>query len=322
MKRAGFVCLLLALICLSAIRAAAADRYALVVTGAAGTADYGRQYADWRHQLTAVLAARFAFPDEHVTVLADAVDSPQKPTRENVRAALASLAKRASKDDLVFIVLIGHGNASEVSADEAKFNLVGPDLSAKDWADLVRPIQGRVVFVNGASGSAPFLQPLSARGHVVITATDTDAQLYETIFPQFFIAALTADEADTDKDGRVSVWEAFSYASSRVRSWYEQQGRLQTERALLDDNGDGIGKEAQSPGPDGSIAAVTFLDAPASTTSNGTARPLVQRRAELQAQIDRLRARRAEMSDGDYAAELERLLLELARVDAQIRTNP
>jgi hypothetical protein len=320
MSRARLVALMFVLLVAPAVRAAAADRYALIVSGAAGSADYEQQYADWRERLLAVLTTRFGFTADHVAVLADASGSPQKPTRENVRAALTSLARRASKDDLVFIMLIGHGNASDVSADEAKFNLVGPDLSAKDWADLVRPIQGRIVFVNGASGSAPFLQPLSARGRVVITATDTTAQLYETVFPQFFIAAFTADEADTDKDGRVSVWEAFSYASSSVRKWYEQQGRLQTERALLDDNGDGIGKEAQTPGADGAVAAVTFFDNPAASTSS-TGTPLAQRRAELQAQIDRLRARRAEMSDADYAAALERLLLELARVDTELRAR-
>jgi hypothetical protein len=187
----------------------------------------------------------------------------------------------------------------------------------------VKPIAGRIVFVDASSGSAPFLQAMSARGRIVITATDTSAEVYETVFPGFFIRAFTAEEADTDKDGRVSVWEAFSYASSEVRTWYQQQGRLQSERALLDDNGDGVGREAQSPGADGDLARAAFLDAGAPTLPGAAGAPpsLTARRAAVQAEIDRLRARRAEMSQSQYESELERLLIELANIDVQLRSR-
>ena len=322
MKRA--LTILFAAVCLSAASsAAAADRYALVVSGAAGSPDYQRQYDGWRTTFTGVLRATCLMADDHLIVLGDSADpNVRKPTRENIRAAFGALRQKASKDDLVLIMLIGHGNASESSIGAAKFNLVGPDLSAREWADLVGGLPSRVVFVNGASGSAPFLQTLSARGRIVITATDTSAQEYETIFPEFFITAFTAGEADADKNGKVSIWEAFAYASASVRQWYQQQGRLQTERALLDDDGDGVGREAQSPGTDGTLALATFLqpDAPASSTP--PANPsLSGRRVEIQAQIDRLRARRSEMTQEDYDAQMEQLLLELARVDADLRAR-
>jgi len=311
-------------VCGTPARAFAADRYALVVTGASGGPEFARKYDEWRAALTAVLRARFGYPDDHVLVLADA-ESPsiRKPTRENVRAAIAELKARASKDDVVLIVLIGHGNVPDGAGEEARFNLIGPDLSAREWADLVRPIQGRLVFVNCASGSAPFLQALSAHGRVVITATDTAAQQYETVFPQFFIRAFTAPEADADKDGVVSMWEAFSYASAGVRTWYEQQGRLQTERALLDDDGDGVGREALSPGSDGALARVTRLEADRPIVATGDAQltALLQRRAAVQAQIDELRARRAELPPDRYDGQMEPLLLELARIDAQVRSR-
>ena len=70
-------------------------------------------------------------------------------------SAMATLRARATKDDVVLVLLIGHGTAEN---DEAKFNLVGPDLSALEWADLVRPIAGRLVFIDTASGSFPFLR--------------------------------------------------------------------------------------------------------------------------------------------------------------------
>jgi hypothetical protein len=311
------------LVCTSAARALAADRYALIVSGAAGDASYEKEYDTWRTSFSAILRARLGFAEDHVLVLADATDDVRKPTRENVRAALASIAQRAKPDDLVVILLMGHGNVSDVAGDEAKFNLIGPDLSAKEWAALVKPIRARIVFVDGASGSAPFLQALSARGRIVITATDTPAQQYETVFPEFFIRAFTADEADADKSGRVSVWEAFSYASAGVRQWYQQQGRLQTERALLDDNGDGVGREAQSPGSDGALAQATYLDAgPQAPSAADTGQSaLAARRAALQSQIDQLKARQQALPPADYETQMERLLLDLARVDAQLRAR-
>jgi hypothetical protein len=305
-------------------RALAADRYALIVTGAAGGPEYARQYNEWRTTFATILRARFGYPDDHVIVLADADESGvRKPTRDTVRAALGELARRATKDDTVLVLLIGHGTADEDAGGNAKFNLIGPDLSAAEWADLVKPIAGRLIFVNTASGSAPFMQKLAARGRVLVTAGDSTAQQYETVFPEFFIQAFTTESADTNKDGRTSIWEAFAYASAAVRQWYQERGRLQTERPMLDDNGDGVGREAQSPGPDGAIAQVTYLDAdrPAVVPSDSELTALLARRAVVQSQIDRLKTRKTDLAPAQYDSEMEALLLELARVDRDIRAR-
>src|SRR4029077_19537631 len=112
-------------------------------------------------------------------------------------------------------------------------------------------------------GSFPFMQRLAGPGRIVLTATDSAAQRFETGFSEFFLKAFDDTAADEDKNGRVSIWEAFSYASGAVRQWFEQHGQLSTERSLLDDNGDGVGREAQgpldekvpgSPGTDGAVA--------------------------------------------------------------------
>jgi hypothetical protein len=272
--------------------------------------------------MAAVLRGRFGYAPDHLIELAgEPREGARQATRENVRAALADLRQRASKDDVVLIVLIGHGTATD--ADDAKFNLVGPDLTAGDWADLIKPIAGRIVFVNGASGSYPFLQKLAARGRVVITATDAIAQQYETTFPEFFLAALIAAESDADKNGKTSVWEAFSYASRQVRDWYEQAGRLSTERPLLDDTGGGIGREAQSPGPDGALAQATYFDAerPIPETGDSELTALLRRKAALQNDIDLLRARKNELPSEQYDAQMEQFLLQFAQVDGQIRAK-
>ena len=155
----------------------------------------------------------------------------------------------------------------------------------------------------------------------MVTATDALAQQYETVFPEFFLGALIAVESDTDKNGKVSIWEAFSDASRHVREWFEQAGHLPTERPLLDDTGGGIGREAQSPGLDGPLAQATYIDTerPIDVRGNSELTALLKRRAALQSEIDLLKARKGELPPDQYDAQMEPLLLELARLDNQIR---
>jgi hypothetical protein len=299
----------------------AADRYALLVTGASGGEEYALKYQSWRNTLTALLRGPFAYPDDHIIVLAEREDrGVRTATRDNVRAAVAELQRRAAPDDIVFILLTGHGTTG--GEDDGKFNLVGPDLSASEWAALIAPIAGRVVFVDASSGSFPFLRTLAGRGRIVITATGSPMQEYETVFPEFFVKAFGDAAADADKNGKVSIWEAFVYGTSGVRKWFDERGQLPTERALLDDTGGGAGREADDPkGTDGAIAQVTFLrlDAPIAAPADSELGGLMRRRVDIQGHIDLLRARKPNLPEADYQSELERLLLELARLDRDIR---
>ena len=161
------------------------------------------------------------------------------------------------------------------------------------------------------------------RNRIVLTATDSAAQQFETVFPEYFVKAFDDPAADADKNGRVSLWEAFSYASAEVGRWYDQHGQLPTERALLDDTGAGIGREAGNPGSDGEVAKATYFDrASAPAAVDGSARAaLMKRRAELEAELDALKARKPQLPPEEYEAELEKILVELARVSQQIRAG-
>ncbi|MCU1382524.1 MAG: hypothetical protein JWL71_1221 [Acidobacteria bacterium] len=322
--------------------ARAGDRYALVITGANGGDAYAQKYAKWRRSFVATLRDKFHYDPERLIVLADvpprpgagqtlqprsgqagdaAAEGVTPATRENVRAALADLRKRMTKDDQLLVLLIGHGTS--LDGEEAKFNLVGPDLSASDWSELLRPLPGRLVFVNTTGASFPFLRKLARKGHVVLTATDTAAQQFETVFPEFFIKAFEDPAADLDRNNRVSMWEAFTYASAGVRQFFEQKGQLPTERPLLDDTGAGVGREAANPGTDGAIARITYLEPDAALTlpADTALAGLMRRRAELETMLEELKARKESTPPDQYDADLEKLLVEIARLSAQIRAK-
>lgn len=306
--------------------AGAQSTHVLVVSGLGGAPEYTARFGDWGSRMVQA-AADAGVPPDHVTWLAEdeALGSRVSGVarREAVSGALAGLAERSSPGDLVLIVLFGHGSAR---GDEVRLNLPGPDLSAGDLAVLLEPLADRrIVVVNTASASGGFVGPLSAPGRVVITATRSVRQNEATRFGGYFVDALTGDAADTDKDGRVSVLEAFEFARLEVAREYSEQGHLPTEHALLDDDGDGQG--SVEPGEsDGKLAAVLAL-APARTAAAAdpgaeTDPALASLRAEearLQAELAELRARRGSMDADAYQAELERLLLEIARNGRAIR---
>src|SRR5690349_7877275 len=217
--------LLLALFVLTSIAVPSAafaqgNRYVVIVQGASGDPEYAKTHRAWVDALSAVLRDRFKVESSKLVVLTETPknDQEQRGTAESVRAVLSRLAKETKEQDLVFIMLIGHGTGD---AAAAKFNLIGPDLTSEEWSALLKPIPARIAFVDSTSSSFPFLAALAGPNRVVITATNSYSQRYHTVFPDAFIQALMASEADADKNGRISLLEAFTHASRLVSLHYE-----------------------------------------------------------------------------------------------------
>jgi hypothetical protein len=263
-----------------------------------------------------------AVPREQVFVMTEAGEDDRRSTAANIRRQLSSLRTQVDEDDVLFVLLMGHGT---FDGHEAKFNLVGPDLTSSQWAALLNPLPGRLVIVNGAAASFPFIERLSARGRIVIAATDSAAQRFDTVFPEYFIGSFGTDGADIDKNGRTSIWEAFAWAATAVRRHYQQRGQLATERPLLDDDGDGVGREPSAQGSDGALASRTYLDAaaPGAPPTDEVLVSLLQQRAALLMEAEDLQIKKAFMERAEYAREFERVMLALARVGRAIRArNP
>jgi hypothetical protein len=145
----------------------------------------------------------------------------------------------------------------------------------------------------------------------------------ETVFGQYFIEAYESGGADVNKDQQVSVNEAFEYARLRVARFYEENNRLMTEHAVLDDNGDGIGTHdpADSKNPaDGSLAANSFLTSVGPADSRLGAEvedpelaALYEEMRALEDRVEVLKQQKDAMSSELYLEELEKLLVELAK---------
>jgi len=294
----------------SAQIALAQQTHLLVVIGVPGDEDHAKKFSKWATSFIEAAKKKDAVPDADITLLADpAPAGPKGPvlgraTKDGVEKAIADIAGRAKANDTVFILLIGHGS---FDGRVASFNLPGPDLTATDYAKLLsRFTTQHVVFVNTASASGAFLQPLAAPGRVVVTATKTGGERNETDFPEYFVAAYNDDSADLDRNGHISVREAFDYASAKVKEAFQQKGYMLTEHATLEDSGEG------------QLAATVFLgtgrtDAALNVDmSDPAAKALVEERDAIEKDIAALRLMKPSMEAAAYDAKMEKLLTDLA----------
>jgi hypothetical protein len=313
MRYIASLALILLIAAASAAQKTDPNKFAVIINGAGGEPEYAKQFEQWTTDLNSVLTRRYGFAPGKSKVL-----SEKSATAEEVKRTFGLLKTDLDANNVLFLFLIGHGS---FDGKEAKFNLVGPDLSASDYNQLLSALPTkRIVVFNMSSASGEFVKPLSAKGRIVVTATRNGQETNATRFTGFFIAALNATDGDTDQDGHTSVLEAFVYANRLTEEFYKRAGRLATEHALFDDNGDGVGREKPEAG-EGLLARATYLDSLSvdeAAASAATGR-LLKERARLEGEIEQLIARKANMAEAEYEATLERLFIELAKVNRSIK---
>ncbi len=239
---------------------------------------------------------------------------------DTLRMALQNQPAAASEP--LWIILLGHGT---FDGRVAKFNLRGPDLSAEQLQQWLEPLKRTVVIANCASASSPFMNVLKSPNRVVITSTKSGYQYNFARLGEYLTVALGDPAADLDKDGQTSLLEAYLLASSRVEEFYQQESRLATEQALLDDNGDGRGtpaswfrgvravQRAKDNAPvDGTRAHQLHLVR--SELEEQLAPDTRQRRDDLERQVAQLRELKPTLAEDDYYDRLQRVLVELAQL--------
>jgi hypothetical protein len=288
----------------------------LVVTGLGGEPIFEQRFEGWARNLRDVSTQRFGVSKDDFRWLAstDASDANGRATLESIKESVAQFAESGRPDAPLLLVLIGHGT---VRGPDVSFNLRGPDLSPGTLSTLLDSFGSRPqVVVNAASASGPFVRQLSASGRVVVTATASAAEHHVTRFGGHFIDAFGSDAADADKDNRVSMFEAFQYARIQVKGSFVADHLLQTEHALLDDNGDGIGSlDPARDARDGSVARALYLESSAVPDNPRTAQARLALGLEarrLLADIEALKRRRASLHTARYHNELEAILVKLA----------
>jgi hypothetical protein len=277
-----------------------AETYYLIVGGLGGEPTYAEQFDKDVTELAAV--ARRSTAANRVSVL-----KGEEATRDALVNGLDSLRTRAKAADSVIVMLVGHGS---YDGEAYKLNLPGPDIDGAEVAKLLGAIPARSqLVVNATSASGAILETWAGEGRTLITATRSGFERNATRFAQHFAAALAAGSADINKNGVITAQEAFDYASRRVADSFTRDGALATEHPQI------------AGGAAGRIAVARLASAaPAieAAASDPAVAALVAERDRIDMEIEALRARRESMANDAYLAELQRLLVSLAEVQAKI----
>lgn len=307
-------------------------KYALIFGGAGADETYQTRFRQWTLKLSEILARDYGYPSDHITLLLGRGD-PKVPEisgpcrRDTILAAMDRLQKQVQPGDQIGFFFIGHGTSDDQGA---KFVVAGPDITGADFAARLQSFSKQdVIVVNTTASGYPFCSSLAAAGRVIVCATRSAAERYDTVFPRFFLEGLENHAADRDKNRRVSMLEAFGYAGQKVKKWYADQDRLPSEHAAIDDNGDGRFDTDPDPAEEeGRLAEIAYLDtitASAAEAAVGGPAPEALRRLyaeaqELERSVVLLRNRKRELGEKEYWQQMEPLLIDLARTTRQLRS--
>ena len=323
MVRESFLALLL---CLGATAGTAYSQQSpekpqavVVVVGAQGDAKFGKQFQAWAD------AWQQAAGHTQLTVIG--LGDEKATSREQLRQVIADFADDEKLEE-VWLVLMGHGT---FDGKRAKFNLAGPDVAATELQSWLLPVKQRTVILNCASSSSPFINLLSGKNRIVVTATRNGYEYNFARFGKFLVDAIDDPAVDLDKDGQTSVLEAFCAASREVADFYQQEKRVASEHALIDDNGDKRGtpatwfegvrvvKKAKSGMPDGLAANQVFLKRSGIESSLSVEDR--NSRDKLESQLEELRSQKAAMDESEYLKALEPLMVRLATLYSRAESS-
>ncbi|MBF0280523.1 MAG: hypothetical protein HQM13_22190 [SAR324 cluster bacterium] len=309
----------------------AMQKFAVILGGAAAEKKYEDRFREWTLKLYDTLSQDYRYSADHISLLFGTGD-PQEPRisdacrLETIEELMSSLQAKVKPGDQIIFFIVGHGTSD---GEEAKFNIVGPDISGHRFAELLAAFsEQNLIVVNTTSSSYLFVQALSAPGRILISATRSRAEKYDTIFASSIIEALANHAADMDKNTRLSLWESFQYARKTTEKWYNDQERLPTEHPALDDNGDGVLSTDPDPSTnDGRLAQIAYLDllksslpTEFSTGKNAeSARQLMAQMLDFERSILLLRNRKDDLLKDEYYQQLEPLLIKLARTTRKFR---
>ena len=308
-------------------------KYAVILAGPTVGDENKSQFRQWAFSLHDILARDYGYSSDTISLLYDRGVIEGAATQRidaacdlaGIQQELARLQSLVKTGDQITIYLIGHGSGA---GEESKFNIVGPDITGIQFAGMLDVFdQQDMIIVNTTSASYGFSASLSNEGRVVVSSTRSSSEKFDPVFSNYFIEALDNRNGDRDKNKRVSILEAFNYAKNSVEEFYEEQGRLASEHAGLDDNGDALfSLNPSTAETDGRLAEIAYIDNLLDDTQGLSVEAIrfKSRMQDLERLVFMLRGRKAEFLEEDYWQQIEELLVDLARVTGQFNdvVNP
>jgi hypothetical protein len=204
----------------------------------------------------AVADARYFrdFASKHLGVAAKRswLLTDEEATREAISDKFAELIK-AKKEDTVIVFLAGHGHVERLGATEQKYfvpyveewgRFYSRAVALSDFERFLSGVRAeRILVVADACHSGEVIamrggsifSGLAGRGRIVLGydgPAREDATLHHGYLTYFLVDGLVTGKADVDRDGAITVREAYRYASREIERitgeglWIAGEGEL------------------------------------------------------------------------------------------------
>jgi hypothetical protein len=250
--------------------------YAVVCSSYSGSKQHATWYWGSSTLIYRVLREKYGYDDECIYFLyedpsrAGRVEEEADKTRkvtidgqsnlENFRKVLDHLAGIVREEDQVFFFMIGH---TGFGSGDSWYATVGPDLSSAEFAELIDKLNTKHVHaIFSPCQTEGFIWKAGKPGRVIITSTRA-SEANRAGVAEAAIRGLENMDYDLDKDGRLSLFEAYQSVVKEQRDWYKAKRMEQDEHALIDDTGDAKGHYLPDgeDAEEGKFAKTVFLGA-------------------------------------------------------------
>jgi hypothetical protein len=298
--RSGLSLATFGLVCMSLLYATAAPaaKVVLVVGGLGGEAQFDQRFAAWSDQI-ARASATATGDRARVHRLAG-----EAARREAIEQKFAGFAAELRTGDEFVLVLLGHGS---YDGNEYRLNIPGRDITGSEFAVLLDrlPATAPQLVVNATSASGAVAERWARPHRIVITATRSSGERNATRFGRYWAEALGSEEADRDKDGAITALEAYEFANHRVIDAFKTDAAIVTEHARIS-------------GSDPARFIVARLGDDAQFAGDPQLMALRGEQLAIEQRLVALRGQKAQLSEDDYYARLEPVLVEMARLGTRI----
>lgn len=288
-----------------------ANSSALIIQGIAGSDDLEKKFTKWSTSTRDMFVQELGFAQDRVVLL-----SGDGARKESITKAFEQLKQKTKPEDTLLLILIGHGSFDA----DYKLNIPGPDLTGMEYSKLIDSLNpARAVIVSSTSSSGGMFETMAGKNRIIVAASRS-GEKEDTIFYEHFLTGLKGLAADEDKDQKISIWEAFKYATAGVERFYKEKTRLLTEHAGLvagsapQVNGSASDQDAPA------LARLTTINSDrAVTASDPKLQALLNEKRAIEQEIEKLRLDKNLLPEAEYDKRLEDLVLQLARKNQAIQ---
>jgi hypothetical protein len=307
MKHRFYLCLLILLFPIVAW----ADSSALIIQGIAGSDELEKKFTKWGTATRDTFVQDLGFAKDHVILL-----TGEATRKDSIAKTFEQLKQQVKSQDTFLLIFIGHGSFDT----DYKLNISGPDMTGREYSKLIDALNpGRAIIISSTSSSGGMFETMSGKNRIIIAASRS-GEKEDTIFYEHFLAGLKSAAADEDKDTKISVWEAFKYATAGVDRFYKEQTRLLTEHAGLSAAGAAQVNASAADQDAPVLARVTSLNPERTiTVADPRLQALLNEKKAIEQKIETLRLDKNILPEAEYEKRLEELVLQLARKNQEIQ---